>query len=142
MGVEGHRFPGGTYRISHEENAALCAALGVDPARDGRAHPIFYYIATQVGMGMTVAELLAVCDFDVADGPMMTGSEVIFTDELRTETDYRVDGQIQSLTSKPSRTFGTADILRFRLALALPDGTAVLACVNEWILPRGPKVAA
>lgn len=142
MGVEGHRFPGGTYRISREENAALCAAVGVDTARDGRAHPIFYYIATQVGMGMTVAELLAACDFDIADGPMMTGSEVIFTDELRTETDYRVDGLIQSLTPRPSRTFGTADILCFRLTLASPDGTAVLVCVNEWILPRGPKVTA
>jgi hypothetical protein len=142
MEVEGHRFPGGTYRISREENAALCAAVGVDTARDGRAHPIFYYIATQVGMGMTVAELLAACDFDIADGPMMTGSEVIFTDELRTETDYRVDGLIQSLTPKPSRTFGTAEILRFRLTLASPDGTAVLECVNEWILPRGPKVTA
>lgn len=142
MSVEGLRFPGGFYRIFGEENAALCAAVGTDPAPDGRAHPIFYYIATQVGMGMTVGQLLAACDFDVADGPMMTGSEAAFTDELRTETDYRVDGQIQSLTRKASRTFGTADILRFRLTLASPDGTEVLQCVNEWILPRGPKVTA
>lgn len=142
MGLEGHRFPGGTYRISRLENAALCAAVGAHPAPDGRAHPIFYYIATQVGMGMTVGDLLRLCDFDVADGPMMTGSEARFAGELMTETDYRVGGEIVSLIRKPSRTFGSADVLRFRLTLTPRDATQTLECVNEWILPRGPKVQA
>lgn len=142
MGVAGHRFPGGTYRISRDENAALCAAVGVAPEADGRAHPVFYYVATQVGMGTTVADLLALCDFDVADGPMMTGSAAAFKGELRTEVDYRVDGEILSLTRKPSRTFGFADVLRFHLTLSPPGDGPVLECTNEWILPRGQDGAA
>lgn len=141
MGVEGHRLPGGIYRIARRENAALCAAVGVEADPEGRAHPIFYYIATQVGMGMSVASLLELCDFDVADGPMITGSSGHFAGELMVEEDYRVDGEILSLLRKPSRTFGFADTLRFRLTLSTLDDTTKLECVNEWILPRGPKAA-
>jgi hypothetical protein len=142
MPVEGRAFPGGTYRIARQDNEALCEAVGAAPDPDGRAHPIFYYIATQVGMGMTVAELLALCDFDVADGPMMTGSNASFEGELMVETDYRVAGEIVSLTRKPSRTFGFADILRFRLTLSREGAQPTLECVNEWILPRGEKEAS
>jgi hypothetical protein len=142
MAVEGRAFPGGTYRIARQDNEALCEAVGASPDPDGRAHPIFYYVATQVGMGMTVAELLALCDFDVADGPMMTGSNASFDGELMVETDYRVAGEIVSLTRKPSRTFGFADILRFRLTLSREDERPTLECINEWILPRGGKDAS
>ncbi len=137
MSLAGHRLPGGRYRITAVENDALCAAVGSEPRSDGRAHPIFYYIATQVGMGMTVADLLALCDFDVADGPMMTGSGAHFTGDLTVDTDYRIAGEIVSLVRKPSRTFGFADLLRFRLTMTAPDGVQVAECINEWILPRG-----
>lgn len=136
MTVEGRAFPGGTYRITRQENAALCEAVGTVPDPNGRAHPIFYYVATQVGMGMTVAGLLDLCDFDVNDGPMMTGSSASFAGDLLIETDYRIDGEIVSLTRKPSRTFGFADTLRFRLRMTPGGGVPVLECVNEWILPR------
>lgn len=141
MAVEGQPFPGGTYRISREENEAMCVAVAATPDPDGRAHPIFYYVATQVGMGMTVADLLALCEFDVADGPMMTGSKASFAEDLWVETDYRVEGEIVSLTRKPSRTFGFADTLRFRLSLSPAGKSPTVECVNEWILPRGDKVA-
>jgi len=140
MGLEGYRFPGGEYRISAAENEALCAAVGVSPDPGGRAHPIFYYIATQVAMGLGVGDLLALCDFDVADGPMMTGSEVTFDEDLIVDRTYRVDGEIVSLVRKPSRAFGTADTLRFRLSLAA-EGRTVASVVNEWILPRGKEAA-
>jgi hypothetical protein len=140
MGIDGHPLPGGQYRIAAAENAALCAAVGAAPEPDGRAHPIFYYIASQVGMGIGVDGLLALCEFDVADGPMMTKSSVTFAEELRVEETYRVEGEILSLVRKPSRTFGTADTLRFRLALTAPDDRRVLECVSEWILPRGGEM--
>ncbi|MFD2138601.1 hypothetical protein ACFSLT_31060 [Novosphingobium resinovorum] len=43
------------FTISAEENTALCRSTGIEPAADGTAHPIYYYIATQVAMGKTVA---------------------------------------------------------------------------------------
>ena len=139
--VEGLRFPGGRYRITAAENAALCEAIGAQSFDDGRAHPIFYYIAGQVGMGMSVGELLALCDFDVADGPMMVSSAVAFEQDLRVEEDYEVSGEIASLVRRPSRTFGAVDHLAFSLTLAL-DGRPVARMDSGWVLPRREEHAA
>jgi hypothetical protein len=125
-----------TYMISVDENRALCATLEVAPAADGSAHPVYFFIATQAGMGMTVAELCRACDFDVEDGPMIASSTVAFTRPLMTEQAYRVTGEIVSLTRKRSRTFGVMDSLTYVLRLALSDGTPVLETRNLWILPR------
>lgn len=124
------------YVISSEENTALCRSTGVEPDADGEAHPIYYYIATQVGMGMTVAGMCAVCDFDIQEGPMMGSSSVTFERPLLTSQPYVVTGQILSLTRKPSRAFGVMDLLDYELRLSLPDGTPVVTSRNSWALPR------
>jgi hypothetical protein len=124
------------YTISAAENAALCASIGVRPAADGSAHPIYFFIATQVGMGQTVAGLCQVCEFNVEDGPMMASSRVSFQRPLRTGQPYHVSGEIVSLVRKPSRKFGVMDMLEYELRLSLPDGTPVLSTTNVWVLPR------
>lgn len=100
------------------------------------AHPIYYYVATQVAMGKTVAELCAACDFNVEDGPMMGSSEVQFSTPLRTEVPYMVSGEILSLVRKRSRKLGVMDVLTYRLRLHGPDGAMALETDNVWILPR------
>jgi hypothetical protein len=124
------------YLISAEENRALCESTGVAPAEDGTAHPIYFYIATQVGMGMTVAGLCAACDFDVEEGPMMASSRVTFSRPLVTGQPYRITGRIVSLVRKASRKFGVMDMLEYLLELSLPDGAPVLSTTNVWVLPR------
>ena len=124
------------YVISEQENRELCQSTGVAAAGDGTAHPIYYYVATQVAMGKSVAELCAVCDFDVEDGPMMGSSEVRFSVPLRTDTPYVVSGEIMSLERKRSRKLGVMDVLTYRLRLHDPDGSAALETDNVWVLPR------
>lgn len=124
------------FSISAEDDAALCRSTGCEPATDGSAHPIWFFVATQVGMGKTVAGLCAACDFDVADGPMMGGSRVDFQGTIRTGTDYRVEGEIKGLTRKRSRKLGVMDIMEYELRLVGPDGAQVLATTNTWALPR------
>jgi hypothetical protein len=124
------------YTIDAAENRALCESTGVPPAGDGTAHPIYFYIATQVGMGMTVAGLCAVCDFDVEDGPMMASSKVTFFRPLVVNQPYNVTGRIVSLVRKPSRKLGVMDMLEYLLELSLSDGTPVLSTTNMWVLPR------
>ena len=130
----------GPYVISAEENRALCATTNVQPDPGGHAHPIYYYIATQVGMGQTVAGLCAVCEFDVEDGPMMGNTKVEFSKPLVTGQPYRVRGEIVSLVRKPSRKLGVMDVLEYRLRLVTPDGEPVLVATNTWVLPR-PRLA-
>lgn len=128
-----------TVLISSAENRALCETMGVQPDPDGRAHPSYYYIATQIGMGLTVAELCAACDFDVADGPMMATSGARFHRPIMTEQPYRVRGTIAGLTRKQSRRLGTMDLLDYRLRLETLDGDSVVETHNVWVLPRGAK---
>ncbi len=128
------------YIISAEENAALCRSTGVAPASDGSAHPIYYYIATQVGMGRTVAGVCEVCEFDVDDGPMMGSSGVIFESPLQVGAPYRVKGEILGLVRKRSRKLGVMDVLDYRLSLHDEAGAKVLETTNVWVLPR-PELA-
>ena len=135
--VAGTRLDGtAIFTISAVENAALCRSTGVEPKLDGTAHPIYYYIATQVAMGQTVAGLCAVCDFDVDDGPMMGSSGVRFSAPLRTGGQYKVGGEILSLVRKRSRKLGVMDVLTYRLRLHELDGRTVLETDNVWVLPR------
>jgi hypothetical protein len=135
--VVGHSLNGTVYRITKEENASLCASIGIEPSFDGSAHPIFSYIATQVGMGETVEGLCAICDFDVADGPMLGGCDVIFHEPLKTESTYTVTGEIISLNRKHSRKLGAMDLLEYRLTLVNAGGHEVVTATINWILPRG-----
>jgi hypothetical protein len=125
-----------TYVISPEENAALCLSTGVEPKADGTAHPIYYYIATQVAMGKTVAGLCAACEFNVDDGPMMGSSGVVFQTPLKVGVLYKVSGEILSLVRKRSRKLGVMDVLEYRLRLHDESGAAVLETTNVWVLPR------
>lgn len=126
------------YVILAAENAALCRSTGVEPAADGTAHPIYFFIATQLGMGLTVAEFCAAFDFDVADGPMIAGTAVHFHKPLRVETPYLVRGEILGATRKHSRKLGVMDIGEYRLAL-VSDGEVIAEVTNSWVLPRKPK---
>ncbi len=137
-GVAGTSLDGTkNFTITAEENAALCKSTGVEPAADGTAHPIYYYIATQVAMGKTVAGVCETCEFDVDDGPMMGSSGVRFTEQLIVGQAYKVTGEILSLVRKKSRKLGVMDVLTYRLRLHPADGgDAVLETDNVWVLPR------
>ncbi|CAH1652856.1 MULTISPECIES: hypothetical protein [unclassified Chelatococcus] len=124
------------YVIDADENRRLCASVNAVPDPGGDAHPIYYYIATQVGMGKTVAGLCAACDFDVEDGPMMGSSQVEFAGALRTGLPYRVSGEIVNLNRKASRKLGVMDVLEYRLRLIDPGGGTALETTNVWVLPR------
>ena len=126
-----------SYTISAQENAALCRSTGIEPAADGSAHPIYYYIATQVAMGKSVAGVCETCEFDVEDGPMMGSSAVNFSAPLMVGESYKVTGEILSLVRKKSRKLGVMDVLTYRLRLH-PEagGDAVLETDNVWVLPR------
>lgn len=134
--VAGRSLSGTTYTITAAENARVCDSVGIAPSPDGAAHPIFFYIATQVGMGETVASLCAICQFDVNDGPLLGGCQAEFSEPLKVDTEYAVTGEILSLTRKASKKLGVMDLLEYRLAL-VHEGESVLRVTNTWILPRG-----
>jgi len=131
--VAGYSLTGSQpYTISAEENEALCASIGVQPARDGTAHPIYFYIATQVGMGQTVAGLCQVCEFNVEDGPMMAGSKVTFQQPLRTGQAYEVSGARAKLPVGFAEPPLDDQVLPF-------DPAQLSHRLPEWICRNGPR---
>lgn len=139
--IAGHELPGGEFHIGADADRRLCESLYTQPAADGHAHPIWAYIATQSGMGLSVDGLLALCDFDAKDGPMLGSSDTVHHAPLRTGQTYRVAGRIEKLTRKHSRKLGVMDVLDYRLTLSRASGEPVLEVRNTWILPRGPSDA-
>ena len=125
------------FTVSAEENQRLCRSVGVEPAGDGTAHPVWYYVATQVSMGKTVAGVCETCEFDVEDGPMMGSSGVRFSAPIMVGQPYKVSGEILSLIRKTSRKLGVMDVLTYRLRLHPAEGgDAILETDNVWVLPR------
>lgn len=137
--VAGTPLPGGPYRIDAAANALVCRTSGAEPRGDGTAHPIFAFIAAQVGLKLTVAELLRICDFDIADGPMMAGCEVRFSRPLTVGETYHVSGEIERLERKSSARLGVMDLFVHRLDLTDAEGRHVASTLNTWVLPRGKR---
>ena len=137
--VAGTVLDGSSYTIGAQDNRIICESSGTTPAEDGTAHPIFALVATQVGMKYSVGELLALCEFDVVDGPMMAGCEIVYQEPLRVGETYSVRGRIESLIRKPSKRLGIMDLLTHRLELYREDGSLAVSAVNNWVLPRGVK---
>jgi hypothetical protein len=132
--IAGTVLPAGSFTITAADQEQLAAALGTDAWPD--PHPIWAYIATQRGIGIGVAELCALADFDVDDGPMLGSVELAFSVPLELGVEYAVTGEILAIERKRGRTAGTFDVLTFRERLIAPDGAEVASTTNTFILPR------
>jgi hypothetical protein len=132
--LPGTELPAGSFTITAEDQAQLADALGRG-ATEG-AHPVWAYIATQRGIGISVADLCALADFDVDDGPMLGSVELTFGGEIELGVEYRVTGEVVSIERKQGRKAGTLDVMTFRERLLAPDGAEVASTTNTFILPR------
>jgi hypothetical protein len=131
----GTELPAGSFTITASDQEQLVATLGRE-ATGGDPHPIWAYIATQRGIGIGVAELCALADFDVDDGPMLGSVELTYSGPLELGVEYTVTGEIVGLERKQGRKAGTFDVLTFRERLLAPGGAEVATTTNTFILPR------
>jgi hypothetical protein len=132
--LPGTKLPEGSFTITESEQRRLADSLG-SPS-DGGAHPVWAYIATQRGIGISVADLCALADFDVNDGPMLGSVEMTYARPLEVGVEYRVTGEVVAIERKHGRKAGTFDVMTFRERLIGPDGDEVATSTNTFILPR------
>ncbi|MCW2983866.1 MAG: hypothetical protein JWR63_1436 [Conexibacter sp.] len=132
--LQDHPLASGTFTVTpvddREFREAVCA-----PSAD-QAHPAWAYIATQRGIGIGVAELCALVDFDMADGPMLGSVRMEFAQPIELGRAYRVTGEVLGVDHKEGRRTGPFDILAFRERLLAEDGSEVASSTNTFILPR------
>jgi hypothetical protein len=133
--LAGTELPAGSFTITPEEQERLVAALGREGV-GGDPHPIWAYIATQRGIGIGVAELCALAEFDVADGPMLGSVELAYSAPIELGIEYTVTGEIVGIERKQGRKAGAFDVLTFRERLVAPGGAEVASATNTFILPR------
>jgi acyl dehydratase len=131
----GTPLPSGTFTITPEENRRLAGVLGAEPD-DATAHPLWAYVATQRGIGVSVADLCALADFDVADGPMLGSVDMELHAPVRLGVEYRVTGEVLDIVRKEGRKTGPFDVMTYRERLLDAGGAEVVTTTNTFILPR------
>lgn len=134
--LPGTTLPEGSFTITDADEAALAETLGTTARTDGTANPSWAYYATQRGIGISVAGLCELADFDVEDGPMLGAIQLACHAPIRTGVPYRVTGEISSIVRKTGRKTGVFDLMTFTEHLVDPDGTEVAAATNTFVLRR------
>jgi hypothetical protein len=132
--LAGTSLPEGKFTIAAVEDEQLRELLGAGPSRSGVAHPLWAYIATQRGIGISVADLCRIAQFDIADGPMLGSTELEYSSTMRVGTPYRVDGEVLGVERKHGRS-GTFDVMRYRERLLSGDDL-IASATSTFILPR------
>jgi len=125
----------GTFVITPEDEQRVREVVGGEPSADGSAHPLWAYIAPQRGIGTSVAEICALADFDVNDGPMLGSSHLEYHAPIMVGVSYRVTGEVLDINRKTG-SIGTFDVMAFREDLLDADGARVATSTSTYILPR------
>jgi hypothetical protein len=131
--LRGVSLPGGHYTIEPDEANAVARLLRCSHA----AHPIFSCVASLKSLGVSIGELCSMCEFELADGPLLGEFAVRFVSELQRGIRYQISVTITSIDRTHSARLGVLDRLRFQANFASPDGTVAVEARYLWLLPRG-----
>jgi hypothetical protein len=117
-------LPGGTYTIPADGGPRLDAIVG------GDAGPVWAFIATVGGYGVSIEEMFALVGCRMEDGPMLGEWEVEFVRPLEAGREYRVSATILGIERKQGRS-GAFDLVRVRAEL----GDAATSHIT-YVVPR------
>jgi hypothetical protein len=131
----GYRFPGGTYRIAHWENFLLTGCTGTDLLPDGIAHPSALFHLPIAGSGTSIARMFALGQAESDLSIMIESYDWEFFQPLHEETDYRVEGGIQSARRIQAQE-KEYDRIQFYFDVALESGEPVARSVVTWHYTR------
>lgn len=132
--IVGRTFPGGHYTV--EPYLDWLVRDVVQSGHDDVAHPIFGFIASLRGKGMSLDELFEICGATAADGPMFGEHETELLRPLQVGETYTVAGQFVSAVRKQGKKAGTFDIVGFELTLTDSEGRLAATAFNSFVFPR------
>lgn len=133
----GHRFPGGTYTIARWENFLLHDVMLTARGDDGTAHPAFLFHAPLAGVGVSIADVFALCHAE-SDEAVRAGEYVWELERpLREDVTYRMEGGITQVERKDGRRGGKMDLVTFTVELADAEiGVVDARVTNTWVFLR------
>lgn len=127
--IVGRKFPGGTYTIAGYESWLLRDAVYAE--QDEVAHPIAAFIGAQRGMGMTVAELFAMMQTGIEDGPVLAECTIELAADVLPDRRYRAGGEVTGIARKHGAAFGAFDLVTCRFTLTEEDRDEPVAVVTN-----------
>lgn len=130
----GRTVPGGDYAIAPYESWLAHDALYSTPGRV--PHPIMAFVAAQRGMGCSVAELFAMLESDIEDGPLLASTSIDLVRDLATDERYRVEGEVVDLVRKTGAALGTFDLVTCEFRVRDEGGTLVATVRNVYAVRR------
>jgi hypothetical protein len=134
--LPGLRLDPGHIAIDRAEATDLAAVLGTASPRTEQLHPLYAFIATQRGIGVSVPGLCRLVGRDLT-GAIMGGIDLELFADLAPDTTYSVEGEIVDFVRKTSSSLGEFDLLTYREWLAAPTGEVVARTTNTFIFPLG-----
>lgn len=128
----GHRFPGGSYRIEHWENALLTEATGCAPLPGDLAHPVHLFHVPIAGAGVTIAELFALAHADSDASVTIDFYDWELSKPLRESTPYLMRGGISEHSRKRNEAGTVVDSVTFRIEVMDESGDEVARVTFRW----------
>lgn len=141
--LPGRAFPGGSFLVTAQEDAAMRDVVRAPPRAGDVAHPIWMFAGPQRAMGISIDDLFGWCGSSAADGPMLGETQLTMPGPLLIGCRYAVTGGIVAAVRKQGRRAGAFDIVTFELNLAAggPAGGGVPVgggrCRTSFVFPRG-----
>jgi hypothetical protein len=135
----GVKFPGGSVTPEYYFNWLTCdSVLAPELAGAASAHPLMVYLATQAGMGLSLAELFTLFMGKSEDGPMLGEWGMDVHAPVHVDTNYTVTGGITGVLRKTGKKTGVFDIIQFELELRAASDPETLVAVtrSSFIFPR------
>ena len=135
--VVGRELEGGTWTPEHHEAWLAADVMRTAPPEPGdQLHPMMVFHATVRAVGYTIAELFALLDCPMEDGPMLGAMDLTQHEPLRSGRSYSVHPRIESVERKHGRS-GTFDLVATRFDVRdEADGTTAAVLTNTYVCPR------
>jgi hypothetical protein len=126
-------LPEGSITIQASDDEALAALVGGRQVSGDAVNPVWLMVALVGGLGIPIADVYAMVDCSMEDGPMLGECDLEFDRPLRAGT-YRVLSEILDVRRASGRS-GVFDLMRMRVRLADDAGVAA-TCTAVQVVPR------
>lgn len=133
-GLVGQRLPGGSYTIEPYVDWLVKDVVGA-PVGGPVAHPLFAYIASARGKGISWDEVFAMCGASADDGPMFGEHRTRLERALVPGETVLVNGEFTTAVRKSGRS-GVFDVIGFEMTLTDETGQVVGSTYNSVVYPR------
>jgi hypothetical protein len=135
VGLVGHRFTGGSYRIAHWENWLLTDCTGRPPLPDQLVHPVALFHVPIQGVRTSIAELFELGRAGGAGSVGLESYDWEYMVPLREDVEYTMTGGIVSAERTTNDMGAILDRLAFEIELRDGD-TLVARITNRWVFRR------